>query len=679
MVLSKNKGFGDELQERLTGIYIDEIVGSRDSGLAALIRRKEKLAQIRDDDERIDAYIAFWNTLPAARQLALAQEEARLGHIARRLRIFATTAVVQAHNALKATTAGSADFVVRCCRENNVAASQLQEFIDENCVAWFSLTGHPTNPTTVDYTVAETKLMRLLARPDGTPAELRAALRLLNETPVIGPRKSPLDETRETLNTLDTIYDTALAHKKLFENALEKYGYAAEGVEIRTPLIRPGSWTLGDGDGNDSLTAEVLEQGIALHRDHIRRRYLESAKNLEARALIEQAFTARNFDVPALQRALEKTGEHDLAYLAGCFGFGFCVIDIRHNARDIMTTMARLAHVNGFADEASFHALPVRAQEGMIANWLETPEITRTFLATPAEKLKGGDKGDAAARVFGRLQVIGRNPDMCDKLIIAETTHPAQALAALALLQGAGNKIAHEDSRIDIVILSESVADLAGISGTLQEMLENDMFRRHVVSRERLLAMIAKSDTTRQDGRGEAEYAQYEAAVDVFRTAEKMKQKYPELENVLTSVKNGGGNALQRGGGRVTETPALHGRAAADARTTDMGPSTLTIQGQQQGILFSPGRTAIGTLEALAAQNLYSKAGIHGEMPPPEAETGINRQYAQADSRHFARAAGQSFDRLAKQTTAVDDLLAAGPWLAMKAGICCYLHSYVVD
>jgi len=40
----------------------------------------------------------------------------------------------------------------------------MQRFLDENAVAWFSLTGHPTNPNTVDYYVAETDVARVLSR-----------------------------------------------------------------------------------------------------------------------------------------------------------------------------------------------------------------------------------------------------------------------------------------------------------------------------------------------------------------------------------------------------------------------------------------------------------------------------------------------------------------------------------
>jgi phosphoenolpyruvate carboxylase len=180
--------------------------------------------------------------------------------------------------------------------------------------------------------------------------------------------------------------------------------------------------------------------------------------------------------------------------------------------------------------------------------------------------------------------------------------------------------------------------------------------------------MIAKSDTTRQDGRGEAEYAQYEAAVEVYRIADLMKRKHKALEPVLVSVKNGGGHALQRGGGRVTEIPAVHGRAAADARVTDIGPSTLTIQGQQQTILFCPGKVAIGSLEAFAAQNLYTKAGIQGEMRPPRFSKNANRQYARADAWLYAKTAGKAFDDLIKNNPAIDELFVAAPWLAMKAG-----------
>lgn len=660
------------------------------------IRGKKRAAKLA----RIKAYIRYWKSLDAEQQLTLAAHDAKINHLGRLARTIGTTEIVHAHNRIKTTTAGSIDYVIRQFRAQDVAPEQVQKFLDENAVAWFSLTGHPTNPTTVDYTRAQTRLAYVITNPETTPADLEKALLDIYHTPIIGDRKSPLEEAEETLNTLHVIYDTALAHRDLFNKALADYGYAENNVRVTTPLIVPCAWTLGDGDGNESLTPRVLEDGIRLHRRSIAGRYLETLQQIQdfaafdpeiagalqiLRGYLEEMREARpasfadpsslalyieniasNIDIyqDRERSAVLKERIIDLAYLVSCFGFGFGMIDIRHNAVDILKTVKELARIAGIGTAQDLDSCDLDHLHLELTAWLKDDKALELCRAVNAAQFDD----TTAGMIWGRLQVIGRNPDLCEKLIIAETTHPAHALAALLLLKATGNIVGEEGSRIDLTLLSESVRDLTNLGNTLETLLENESFRFHVASRGRLLVMIAKSDTTRQDGRGEAEYAQYEAAVDIYRVGEKMGRKYPELENVLTSIMNGGGHALQRGGGRVTEVPAVHGRAAAEARVFDCGPSTLTIQGHQMTILFCPGKVALGTLEALASQNLYTKAGVHGEMPDVQAGRNMNRQYARADAWLYARVSGLAFDALTRDNPAIDNLLRRAPWLAMKAG-----------
>lgn len=699
-------------------------VAEKDKGMAGLLHAKAKLDDIADKAVRMHAYRDFWLRLDERTQLDFSCHDARINTIARAIRTMAVTDVVQAHNAIKSTTAGSIDFVIRRFREENLTPSQVQQFIDENAVAWFSLTSHPTNPATVAYSLAEIALARVLSEPASTSEDLKSVLRLIRDVAIVADRKTPADEVHETLGTLEVIYDVALRHKALFDKALAEFGYDKEGVRISKPLIHACDWS--DGDGNVNITAQALNDHIAIRRSAIRTRYLshlvsvrsmlgdispsierkfksiETAfRSIDAKTerlpdqdgLVEQiedlaltlchpersegsALSGQAAPVQILRSAQDdKTGMaaqnlNDLCYLLRCFGFCFGTIDIRHNAVDLMEAAGRVLEQAGVIKAKDFEALNPLEKESRLAQWLADASVMEKCHAVNAKSLlKTNDEdSETAARIFERLQIVGRHPDICEKLIIAETVNASHALCGLFLLKAAGNEIATQKSRIDLVTLSESVADLMGIGKMLESMLENETYRAHIVARGQMIAMVAKSDTTRLDGRGAAEYAQYEAAVTTFGIIDRLKGKYPELEYVLTSVMNGGGLALQRGGGRVTEVPALHGRAAADARANDIGPSTLTIQGHQQRIMFAPYKTAIGTLEALAAQNLYSKAGIQGEMPPPVQNKHMNRQYARLDAWVYARTAEQAYQQLAKNNPAVDELLVAAPWLSMKAG-----------
>lgn len=647
------KNYSRRIERIIISRYRD-IVRRKDPGAYEILQKRLDLQSTERKGSkraaklsRYKSYVHFWNSLSIEQQYALAGHDAKINHLSRLARTIGTTEIVQAHNKIQSTTAGSIDYVLRQFRAQNVTAEQVQKFLDENGVAWFSLTGHPTNPTTVAYTKAQTRLARIITNPDATPADLEKALVDLYETPIIGERKTPLEEADETLNTLNVIYDAALPHRDLFNKALADSGYAAENVRVIEPLIVPCVWTLGDGDGNENLTPEVLADGILLHREAVSARYIETLRPLQE----EAAYLRETADALAdLQKHLTKMASGpldsfatvtelalyiesiangidiyqdekrsaalkqkilDLAYLVRCFGFGFGMIDIRHNAVDLLKAVRRLANLAGIETGQDLESCDLDHLHLELTAWLKNDEIIERCRNVTVAQFEQADDVSSGI-IWGRLQIVGKNPDMCEKLIIAETTHPAHALAALLLLKATGNIIGEEGSRIDLTLLSESVRDLMNLGNTLETLLENESFRRHVASRGRLVVMIAKSDTTRQDGRGEAEYAQYEAAVDIYRVGEKMGRKYPELQGILTSIMNGGGHALQRGGGRVTEIPAVHGRSAADARVTDCGPSTLTIQGHQMTILFCPGKVAIGTLEALASQNLYTKAGVHG-------------------------------------------------------------------
>ncbi len=692
-------------QDRLTALYI-EAVRKTDPDLAALLDRKtileDKDGSARDSSslpelqrraakaKRRQSYIDFWNMLTPQRQLDVSCADAKINTIRQAVLTMAVTDVVQAHNSLKATTAGSIDFVIERFRAEGLTASQVQQFLDENGVAWFSLTSHPTNPATVEYSLAEIALCRVLADSHSTQEDLERVLHIIRDVEIVGERKTPIQEVQETLGTLEVIYDVALKHKALFDAALKKHNYDHDGVKVRKALVHPCSWS--DGDGNENITAKVLVAEIALRRDAVRDRYLRALRDVHGslaaeagydRKLksIENALNLINGEqerMPDLEGLIEQIDDlvqliegseaagklSGLSYLLRCFGFCFGTIDLRHNAVDIMKTVARLLDACGILAEDDFDSLSELEKESALTAWLADDALIETCAATDPASLED----DTAARIFERLQVVGKNPDVCEKLIIAETTHAAHALAALLLLKVTGNEVGTQKSRIDIVTLSESVADLMGIGMMLEALLGNASYRAHVAARGRMIVMVAKSDTTRLDGRGAAEYAQNEAAVTAYGVIDRMKGKFPELEYVQTSLMNGGGLALQRGGGRVTEVPALHGRAAADARASDIGPSTLTIQGHQQRILFEPYKTAIGTLEALAAQNLYSKAGIHGEMPPPAPDRHTNKQYARADAWLFARTAREAYERLVKDNPAIDELLTAAPWLSMKAG-----------
>ena len=131
---------------------------------------------------------------------------------------------------------------------------------------------------------------------------------------------------------------------------------------------------------------------------------------------------------------------------------------------------------------------------------------------------------------------------------------------------------------------------------------------------------------------------------------------------------NGGGHALQRGGGRITELPSVYCRyylralqeltaesqkeyeaekAQISAEETDVksrlaaleikreafqnnikkaqiNAPYFTVQGHQNGILFSPAQdVGAGTLSPLVSQAFYAEGRLTGEIPDNEVEDEI--------------------------------------------------------
>ncbi|CAF4667431.1 unnamed protein product [Rotaria sp. Silwood2] len=268
-----------------------------------------------------------------------------------------------------------------------------------------------------------------------------------------------------------------------------------------------------------------------------------------------------------------------------------------------METLAHLVQVNGLIDD--FLSLSLENQKKSIVQWLNNEQIIEKLMLTDDELLNKSSK--TAARIFGRLKLIKNNLDIFNKLIIAETSSIVNVLAAFLLLKASGNSVAEKNTIIDIVTLSESVKDLEELPNLISELIDDPIYRKHLFYRQKLIPMIAKSDTVRRNGRG-AESSQEQALGKLYAMLDQFKNKYPELKNLTINGFSGGGAALQRGGGRVTEVAHNHGRAARFYGAKTLGPSLLTIQGHQMQILFSPSSIALQTLQSLVAQNLYARA-----------------------------------------------------------------------
>jgi len=583
-------------------------------------------------EKRINVYNKVLNDLPfgSIEREKLMEYYAKIMDLERRVRKFVNAKIYneKIENPNSTATADRFDYVFNRMHQEGVQPEIVQKFFNESALAIFSLTMHPTNATSMDYTIKGGLVFDKYLDDD---VDYKEHLQVIQDLPLAGRKKTVYEEVEETIAILDFIYQTATKVRDQLSNALKEFPNFEKVIDVNQPIIQPSIWAAGDGDGNENADIKALQDAIQQLKQRIKQLYLDDIQQLssEKKNNILQKLNDNLYQSPEqLIEDLKNIPETEpIIYKIKTFRFHYAQIDIRHNATDIMETLAHLVQVNGLTD--NFSSLSLKDQKKQILEWLHNDNIIEKLMSTDDEILNKSSK--TAARVFGRLKLIKNDLDIFNKLIIAETHSIVNVLAAFLLLKASGNCVAEKETIIDIVTLSESVKDLEGLPDLISELVDDPIYRKHLSYRQKLIPMIAKSDTVRRNGRG-AESSQEEALGKVYAMVDQIKTKYPELKNLTINGFSGGGAALQRGGGRVTEVPHNNGRVARFFHAKTIGPSLLTLQGHQIQILFSPSSICLHTLESLVAQNLHARAQTelkpNGEhyVPPRRAPPGYDER-----------------------------------------------------
>lgn len=349
-----------------------------------------------------------------------------------------------------------------------------------------------------------------------------------------------------------------------------------------------------------------------------------------------------------------------------------------------------VAQGTAFKDESAEN------QEKLLKQWLENNQINvesikKACIERNELTAYNHKDGETAQRLLRRCHVMSRYPGTCKKLVIAEMKGAQNALGALFLLKASGNKVSEQGAEISITPLVESVPDLQRVRPVFESMYANELVRKHAQHCEEVILQIARSDTTRRAGRGAADI-QDEAIKEFYCLGVELAKQYgDELNDVFWHCFQGGGFALQRGGGRVEETASKHMRAALRAGeeldpdlvqegkyTGKMGRHLLTVQGHQSYLTFGAG-SASNFMETMAAQNLYNSAKAQGVVKSKDSPNAGDREKMSLSRRN-----GENPDALKhrKKATAimrdsyldimanpaVNELFKDGPWVLIKYG-----------
>jgi phosphoenolpyruvate carboxylase len=647
-------------------------------------------------DTRHDAYEALQAELETdiPHRLAVIEAQAKLQDVASIAAKQCTLHVLRAEHGPFGASADDITYTLTHFAKQGVKPQDVQRYCDELC-AKFSLTSHPTNATSVAHTTTAIALECAIADDTTSAEELQSAMDAFILAPVAAARKTPLEELEELIPVMDNLYASALKQRDAMQTALSVSGYTDKGVILRTPLMQLEDWSATfDGDGNANATRSALEQGVQRKQRWIVEKYLSDIRAVKAVLvsshaeawllslieLVEQSLEAAHYSSPKdFAEALENIQQNvaaydgtriprldDLLYLIPIFGFHGSRGNIRHDAKSLQETLALLIQ-RANIDITTAAIYDKDSLSETLSAWFEEADHLTLMRLREAARCTSEyrqalppQEDDTSLRIIERLQFLGERPDIANKLIIAEATHPADAKTAMALLFATGNAVACAEAKQEIVLLVESVADVEHLCETIKTLAHDPIYQRHLQAMGKITVMIAHSDNRRRDGYSAGEVITrvegkiFKLQQELWEWAEGTQCK-PLLSisgafGIPIHVFDGGGNDLMRGAAvSPGQTGKQHGHAAARENAPTIHAPHNTIQGEQNRLLFGDPACAAMFLEMMVSQTMYAKASVEKRLRVPEQTLEPDYQQSQQTARHhavsFHAAARRAFHR----------------------------------
>jgi phosphoenolpyruvate carboxylase len=413
-------------------------------------------------------------------------------------------------------------------------------------------------------------------------------------------RLTVADEREQVLFYLiEILYRVVPAFYEELAQALEKlYGVQADSIELPS-MLHFGSWVGGDMDGNPDVHAKSIRETMARQQHVIINRYFEecqvvahrlsqSASRInvspELSKRIEQymtllpgarAITPARHDRMPYRVFLAQIGERlRMTYDGRANGYEKAQQfrdDIRLVAASLQAnkgTNAGLYYVRRLLrriDTFGFHlvTLDVRQHASVLhqviargyddPKWLERPSAERRKLLGEALEHDRGPTIELDALGKRNLAVFeaiaqGRHrygPEAVGYFIVSGTKGADDVLAALLLARWASVYDKHTgEVALDIAPQFESVSGLERCGQTMQELLDDPLYRRHLEAHGRQQCVVlGYSDSNKEVGTCASRMA--------------IHQAQRALAQVLTAagdrpvVFHARGGSLARGGGRI--------------------------------------------------------------------------------------------------------------------------------
>ena len=517
------------------------------------------------------------------------------------------------------------------------------------------LTAHPTEARRRTVLVALRRVARLLGRLDDprlAPADDRDIRRQLREEISLLWRTAelrrgtptPIDEVRTAMVVFDeTLYRLVPRLYGLVDTLLP--GARSPRVrELEPPaapaFLRFGSWIGADRDGHPAVTAEVTEETIRIHADHVLRGHEAVATRLSQTiaakvrgaavpAVLVHRLIADELAMPDLARSLaERFPDEPFRQR-----FGFIAERLRHTRVRLLgerrgaTTpgysgpvelLGELAEVQGALAEAG---LP-RAAWGEVHDFLWQVKTFGFHLAAlevrqhaavhqrALTSRNGGGGGTDEARpareeVLETFRAMARmqrqfGPEAVARYVVSFTSSARDVTDVLDLAADAGAAALV----LDVVPLFESSAALTDAGSIVAALLADPRYRAHLRGRgDRQEVMLGYSDSTKESGYLAANWLLHRAQADLAAVATRH-----EIELTLF---HGRGGAIGRGGGQLELAVAAQPPGSVNGRLK------LTEQGEVIWTRYGDPEIALQHLETLTAAAIDSLVGPEADARDP--------------------------------------------------------------
>ncbi|WP_040941769.1 phosphoenolpyruvate carboxylase [Xanthomonas campestris] len=490
-------------------------------------------------------------------------------------------------------------------------------------------------------------------------ARFRMALTASWQTADSSPVRPTVEDEREHVGFYLTqvLYRVIPVMYETLEHAIEE----TYGSTLALPrLLRFGTWVGGDMDGNPNVDAHTIAGTLDAQRRAVLDRYLNelwqlasllsqsttlvavspalSAQLERYQALLPDAAARsrpRHGDMPyrllndlmraRLQATLDDADgayaapaelEHDLQLILdslqankGLHAGWFAVRRLLWRVRSFGFHLARL----DVRQESSVHARAVADALGQ-ADWDSQDATHRAGLLGPyalGEQAlpQVDDEGNARLDAVFAALADARTRHGADALgsyIISMAHNRADVLTVLALARRGGLVDDAGAVPLDIVPLFETVDDLRGGTGTVQDLLADPVYRQHLRARgDTQMVMLGYSDSGKDGGIAASRWGLQRAQVELLEAAAEL--------GVRLTFFHGRGGSIVRGGGKTTRALDAAPRGSVDGRLR------VTEQGEVIHRKYGIRALALRSLEQMTGAVLLSSLRPRAPEPREDA------------------------------------------------------------